>query len=300
MTPAEITAAVDARLIALRDSLGPHLRPGFEAMVARRGWLTGDPERYLDPASQPVIGLPLAVGRALGMDDATLLDAFESSMVGYAAVRIHDDWLDEGIGDEDPHATALLAHALAARHQAATARVAGDHPAFWDLFATTWADYGEAMVLERDLLRGPDGGAGPYDAPAFERVLLRSRPLVLPPAALLARGGAWDRLPALVALVAAVTRASQLLDDTLDVLEELDAGRMNHLVQRFGGLHGRKALLVGWALGGFASAMEEADSALTEAEAAAGDLGIGEAVAQFARGRRDLMTRIRAAALPPG
>lgn len=299
MTPSQITEAVDERLAAVSASLGPGLRARFDALTRRQGWLTGDRDRYTDAASQPVIGLPLAVAAAYGVERSALVDAFESGMVGYASVRVHDDWLDEGLGDDDPHATALLAHALFARHQAVTARLAGGDPAFWAFFDRTWQDYAAAMLLERDLLRGPAAGAPPYDADAFDRVLLRSRPLAVPPAALLARLGRLDLLPALVRLVDAATRASQLLDDSIDVLQEFDAGRLNHLVQRFGGLYGRDALLAGWALGGFATAMEEADAALERALQASEDVGISEGFGSFVRQRRALMARIQASAQGP-
>jgi hypothetical protein len=296
MTPAELTGAIDDRLRAVASRLGPRLRPRFDALTQRQGWLTGDSERYTHAASQPVVGLPMAVAQAFGLSDELLLHGVESGMVGYASVRVHDDWLDEGLGDDDPHATALLSHALFARHQTATAAAAGDVPAFWTFFDRTWTDYGEAMLLERDLLVGPDGGAGTYDAAAFDRVLLRSRPLAIPPAALLARAGELRRLPALVEMVDGAVKASQLLDDSVDLLEEFDAGRFNHLVQRFGGLHGREALLIGWALGGFATALEEADRALDAAAAAAEEVGIAPWFDRFVQARRSLVEAIRSKA----
>lgn len=296
MTPEAVRAAVDRPLLALRERLGPRLRPRFDALCARQGWLTGETGRYTAAVSQPVVVLPLLLAEALGSPLPVLEESLASAIVGYAAVRVHDDWLDEDVGADDPHATALLSHSLFAAHQAATARAAGDRPAFWAFFDRTWQDYSDAMLLERDLLRG--GEAGPYDAAAFDRVLLRSRPMALPPATLLARADALERLPALVRLVDAVARASQLLDDSLDLVEEFDAGRFNHLVQRFGGAHGRAALLAGWALGGFATVLEEADVALAAAQAGADELGIGPGFAEFVASRRALMDRLRSAADP--
>ena len=285
---------IDARFDAFGDTLGPHLRPGFDALLARRKWGAAHPGWYTAPESQPIVVLVRQVAEAFAdaLPTDAVLDAVESAMLGYAYVRVHDDWLDDGVLAGDAPTTALLADALFARHQAVTARAVGGDASYWDLFARTWADFGEAMLLERDLL----AGKGTYDAAAFESVLLRSRPMLLPPAALLTRARETDRIPALTTLVHAVARASQLLDDAVDVLDDYDAGAMNYLVQRFGGRHGREALLMGWVLGGFATAWEEADDALGIAETAAVDVGIGPAFAAFADQRRVVMERIKDAA----
>ena len=299
LDPAGISALIDARFAGLGAILGPRLRPGYDALLARQKWGAAHPGWYTAAESQPILVLVLQVASVLGdaVPRGAIEDALESAMIGYAYVRVQDDWLDEGVLATDPETTALLADALFARHQAVTAKaVAGGDPAYWDLFATTWANYGEAMLLERELLRGPGAGSPPYDAPAFEAVLLRSRPMVLPPAALLARAGLLDRLPALEVLVHEVARASQLLDDGLDVLADLEAGSMNYLVQRFGGLHGRAALAAGMALGGFAITWEEADAALGSALQAAEALGIAQPFADFVAERRAVMTRVRDAA----
>ncbi len=302
-TAAGISALIDGRFAALGETLGPRLRPGYQALLARQKWGAAHPGWYTAAESQPILVLVLQLASVLGdaVPRAAVEDALESAMIGYAYVRVQDDWLDEGVLATDPETTALLADALFARHQAVTARtVGGGDQAYWDLFATTWAGYGDAMLLERELLRGPDGGAPPYDAAAFEAVLMRSRPMVLPPAALLARAGQLERLPSLERLVHEVARASQLLDDALDVLADFDGGSMNYLVQRFGGLHGRGALAAGMALGGFAITWEEADAALDSALGAARALGIGSAFADFVAERREVMARVQAAAWGAG
>lgn len=299
---AAVSALIDARFAAFGATLGPRLRPGYDALLARQRWGAAHPGWYTAAESQPILVLVLQIASSLGdaAPRAAVEDALESAMIGYACVRVQDDWLDDGILATDPETTALLADALLARHQAATARaVGGGDPAYWEAFARTWARYGEAMLLERELLRGPGQGAPPYDATAFEAVLLRSRPMVLPPAALLARAHQLDRLPALERLVHEVARASQLLDDTLDVLSDFDRGDLNYLVQRFGGLHGREALAAGLALGGFAIAWEEADAALDQALEAAADVGIAGPFARFVAGRREVMARVRDAAWGP-
>jgi hypothetical protein len=300
-----VSALIDERFAALGGTLGPRLRAGYDALLARQKWGAAHPGWYTAAESQPILVLVLQMASALGdaVPRNAVEDALESAMIGYAYVRVQDDWLDDEVLATDPETTALLADALFARHQAVTARVVGGgDETYWDLSATTWAAYGEAMLLERELLRGPALGAPSYDAEAFEAVLLRSRPMVLPPAALLARAGLLqDRLPALQRLVHEVARASQLLDDALDVLADFDAGSMNYLVQRFGGLHGRAALAAGFALGGFATAWEEADAALTEALDASRALGMAEQFAGFVAARRAVMTRVRDAAYgPPG
>ncbi len=296
---AAVSALVDARFAALRHTLGPRLRPGFDALLARQRWGAAAPGWYTAPESQPILVLVLQVAEALGdaVPRSAVQDALEAAMLGYAFVRVQDDWLDDGLLATDPETTALLADALLVHHQAATARaVGGGDPAYWDLFARTWTGYGEAMLLERELLRGPAAGAPPYDAAAFEAVLLRSRPMVLPPAALLARAHHLSRLGALERVVHEAARAAQLLDDALDVLSDFDAGAMNHLVQRFGGLHGRQALCAGWVLGGFATVWEEADAALQAALHAADEVGISGPFGRFVAARRAVMDRVREAA----
>lgn len=299
---AAVSRLIDERFADLASTLGPRVRPGYEALLERQRWGAAHPGWYTAAESQPILLLVLHIASTLGdnLPRSAIEHALESAMIGYAYVRVHDDWLDEGVVATDSETTALLADALLVHHQAATARaVGGGDPAFWDLFTRTWVEYGDAMLFERELLRGPARGAPPYDAPAFEAVLLRSRPMALPPAALLARAHQLDRLPALERLVSEVTRASQLLNDAVDVLSDFERGSMNYLVQRFGGLHGRKALAMGWALGGFATAWEEADAALEEALDAAIELGIGDRFGQFVASRRAVMARVEAAAWGP-
>ena len=297
-----LSQGLNDHLRQLRKSLGPRLRPGFDALAARRRWLSKTPGHYTRPDSQPVVLLALLVAeslaeRGVALPESAVLAALEAGLVGYGAVRVHDDWIDEGVGSEDPAATALLADALFSFHHAALARASAGapepvHTEFWALTARTWAEYGEAMLLERELLRGPAAGADPYDAAAFARVLLRSRPLILPAAALLARADRLELLNPLRELAHASTEAAQLLDDAVDVLVDFDAGRMNYLVQRGGGLGGRDALLLTWALGGFAEALDDVRRALAVAEEAAERLGIGRSFAPFLAARRATLNQL--------
>jgi len=238
MDAAQVSQLIDDRLRAVRAQVGPRLHAAFDALMQRHGWLRGDdPEYYLGLNSQPVLVTPLWLAEPRSLSDAALADVLAGSWLGYAAVRVQDDWMDEDLGE--PAEAMMLAQAFLAAHTAALARVVGDHAGFWALFEEVWAGYGDAMLLEATLL-GRDAVYGPAEEAA---VLQRSRPLVLPSAALLAATGDWAQLPDLEELVARSVRAAQTFNDAMDAREDLRGGRFTPAVRRFGGLDGEGALM---------------------------------------------------------
>jgi len=273
MTPAEVTALVDDALRAVRARCGPELHEAFDALMERHGWLRGeDPEYYIGVNSQPVLVLPLWLAGRHDPAPDVLADLLTSSWLGYAAVRVQDDHMDEGLGE--PVATMFLGQAFFAAHQAGIARIVGPDPAYWDTFERIWADYGAAMLMERRLL-DPTAtlGAAEYDA-----ILRRSLPLLLPSAALLHRLGLQHQLDDLQTLVFHAVRAAQLFNDAMDARDDLAGGRHTWIVRRFGGADGAgpmmKKLVLG---GGIEELFAESSADLDQARAAALRLGLDDA-----------------------
>jgi hypothetical protein len=294
-----LAAALSGRLMAWRSQLGPRLAAALEARVFPGGLPDeGALLAHLSRVAQPVAWLPIWVAEALADDGtppgaAAALDAAEASMFGYLYARAVDAVVDgDGLAPVDAQ---LLADALFARHQVALAGVAPAGAPFWPLFQRRWLAAGEALLLERALARG-----GGVDAAGFERVLDRSRPLLLPGAALLARCGRWGWLTQLSALVDHSTRAAQLFDDLLDVQEDLAAGNCTWVARRFGGAEDPAG--VGYRLiveGGFDAVVAEVRGELSSAAALAGGLGMArgqaallEAGERAERTRQETLDRV--------
>ncbi len=273
MTPAEVTSLVDGALRAVRARCGPELHGAFDALMDRHGWLRGDdPEYYVGVNSQPVLVLPLWLAGRHHPPADVLADLLAASWLGYAAVRVQDDHMDEGLGE--PVATMFLGQAFFAAHQAGIARIVGPDPAYWEAHQQVWADYGAAMLMERRLL-DPSAtlGAEEYDA-----ILRRSLPLLLPSAALLHRLGLRDQLEDLRTLVFHAVRAAQLFNDAMDACDDLAGGRHTWIVRRFGGAEGAgpmmKRLVLG---GGIEELFAESSADLDHARAAALRMGLDDA-----------------------
>jgi hypothetical protein len=292
MDAASVTALVDDRLRGVRARAGARLHGAFDGLMDRHGWLRGDdPDYYLGLNSQPVLVLPLWLADAHPVDDAVLAEVLAASWLGYAAVRVQDDWMDEGLGE--PAEVVWLGQAFLVAHQAALAKVVGDHPGFWALFEDVWAGYGDAMLLEAELL-APEATYGPDEEAA---VLRRSRPLVLPGAALLARAGAWEGIADLEALVAHAVRAAQTFNDALDARTDLRQGRFTPVVRRFGGAQGEGELMRQLIVeGGLDALFAESQADLQAARAAADRLG-ATAAAAWLDARGDMMLAALQAAL---
>jgi hypothetical protein len=233
MDPAQRQAFVLDWLLVFRGGLGPHLRGAFDALDARLA-LTADraPGYFLHPLALPVLDLPAWTAAACAragrpLSDESVHDAVLAAAAGYLHVRVQDDLLDEGEGAAAP--AMLLAEALLLGHQDRLRRVVGASAPFWAAADRLWLAYGEAMLLEHAHFAGD----GVPDAAAFERVLDRSRPLVLPPLAVLDAAGRAERAADLHALVDHLVRAHQLYTDLLDVEKDLRHGNRTWLVRRF-------------------------------------------------------------------
>ena len=233
LTEARVHAEIRDRLLALRGRLANDLWTAFDALLARRGFLSSEPDTLYNPLGHPLAAFPTwvatAVGRDTSADEPRLLDLIEATVAGYLYVRVHDDRLDEGIGDPDE--SLFLADAFLVRHQTLLARHVGSSRRFWDLFEQIADEYAAAMLLERSLMQVGET----YGAQEFDLVLGRSRPLVLPGAAMLDVADRWELVEPLQRFVHHAVRATQLVDDLLDCEIDRAAGRLTWVVRRLGG-----------------------------------------------------------------
>lgn len=286
-----VSELVDRHLLRVRERVGARLQPAFDTLMRRHGWLGSDPDYYLGVNSQPVLVLPLWLAAAAPPPADVLESILAASWLGYAAVRVQDDWMDEALGEVAE--VMLLAQAFAAAHQAELARAVGRHDAFWTLFADVWGEYGDAMLQEVEVLKR----ASLYGPAEYTSVLRRSRPLVLPGAALLVAAGRFEELPALERLVRHAVRAAQTFNDVLDAREDLRGNRHTWIVRRFGGLDGEGTLMRRLIIeGGLDEVFAESRADLEAAAAAADELGCTEARPWF-EARITMMEAARTAAL---
>lgn len=269
-------------LARLGPTLGPDLEPAWDALRTRLGLHESD-AYFRHPMALPVLDLPLWVARALGswgqpVAPERVERALESAALGYLAVRLQDDWMDEGTGP-DPAQVLFLSQALLVRHLA----LLGGDPVRWQ---RSWIRYGDAMLLERRVHQG-----APCDETTFLRILGRSGPLVLPAAALLDEAGQACRVPRLERVVEALARAHQRFQDGVDASKDLAHGNWTWTVRRFGGEQGPQALKTRLFLGGgLDQVVSQARADLEEAREGAEDLGLEGALA-WIQARQDLMER---------
>jgi hypothetical protein len=306
----DVEAEVLARLGALRGRLGPELGAAFDRLAARIRLFEGRRgEGYFShPLALPVLSLPLWVPGPEGPANAeprpTLTPPAarlaEAAAVGYLRVRVEDDWLDEGVGE--PGEVMLLSGALFSRHAALLAAEVPAGSAFWQLFEEVWVGYGEAMLLERRLHRGE----APHDVEAFRRVLARSRPLILPPAAALFAAGRAAEVEPLDRFVGALAAAHQLFTDVLHAEKDRGHGNITHVLHRIGGgAPGMDAAALRaelFARGGFDRIVAEALAELERAREAAGALAMPEATRYLdrrARAMREIQTEVFQALFSP-
>ena len=280
------------RLASLRARLGPELGAAFEALSTRLRLFDGG--YFSHPLGLPVLELPGWAAEHAGrcgaaIDPATTMNLVEAAAVGYLHVRIEDDWFDEGIGE--PGAAMMLSDALFVRHQGLLAREIPRGDGFWDLFEEVWRGYGEAMLLERRLHKGE----GVRDVGAFHEVLARSRPLILPAAAILFAAGRAHDLAALERLCAALIAGHQLFVDLLHAEKDRALGNITHVLGRLGGGPGLEAAALRTELfvrGGFDAVVSDARQEIARARGAAVELAMPEAV-RFLDGREQYMTQVQ-------
>lgn len=225
-----IKGRVDRQLDEARRSLPPRLRTAFDRLLAERGLLAADPAPYFGALGHPLFELPGWVATRLSADghpvwEADLERVLGVSALGYLHARAQDDWLD-GDARHDPTLVAL-AEVLLARCTGLLVTVVGASPRFWDRYDEIMASYAESL-LHADELRRTGAEVG---RPAFEQLLEQSRPLAIPPLALLDRAGRWDLAPALEDFVLTEAAAAQLFNDLTDYHRDRDRGQRTWAVE---------------------------------------------------------------------
>jgi|SoiMethySBSTD1v2_1073268.scaffolds.fasta_scaffold11429_5 hypothetical protein len=287
LSAAVVQAEIHERLLDLRHRAPAELWPAFDALLTRRGFLATEPESFFHPLGHPIASLPVWVGATVGLDgtdgEARLLDLIEATIVGYLYVRVHDDRLDEGLGDPDE--SLFLAATFLVRHQTLLARHVGTSERFWTYFEQVAADYSAAMLLERSVLRA----GATYGQREFDLVLGRSRPLILPAAGLLDVADRWELLGSLQRFVHHSVRAAQLVDDLLDCEADRAAGRLTWTVRRLGGEAGPTAMVQGLVSGGVDEIVADALRDVEASDAAAVELGMITARSWLAERRVEIV-----------
>lgn len=256
--------ALTKRLDAFSDRLGRHQQLHLDSLLERRRYLTAD-NALFDPLGHPVVVIGSWVSRTTDPLRDAGLDVAESSLMGYLHVRLQDDHLDDGTASSD--AVMMLGDALFARHSALLARHVSS-AVFWGAFEQLWVDYGESMLLERQL----QGSGTVRTAATFEQLLDRSRPLAIPGLAVLAMEDRESETEHLMNLVSGIVRSGQLVTDLIDAPTDLAAGRHTWIVERLGGRRGA-AVLRRSMVREFDAITSEASTALETAAAAAVELG---------------------------
>ena len=248
--------------------------------------LVSSPEILLHPLAQPLVQFPSWVSSAVdhGADRGRrLADLVEAAVTGYLYVRVHDDRLDDNVGDAD--LAMFLADSFLIRHQVLIVRHVGDDPRFWALFESVAQRYADAMLVERQALRL----GSHYDAAVFDLVLARSQPLVLPGAALLSATDRWELVPPLQSFVHDAVRAGQLVDDLTDCLQDLQRGRYTWVLRRLGGEQGREMVLDRLIGSGIDEIVEDVMADLDAAAALAQAMGMVDAVAWISTRRQSVL-----------
>ncbi len=280
-----IGSEVRRRLVTLRNRLTPWLVSEFDHLMARMQLVSGS-GALSHPLAQPLVQFPIWVSRAVDHGsgrDARLADMVEATVTGYLYVRVHDDRLDDDLGD--PDLAMFLADTFLIRHQTLIARHVGTDPRFWELFQSVADGYVDAMLLEHQVLRRESH----YDSMVFDRVLNRSQPLVLPGAALLSVADRWELLEPLQTFVRHTVRSGQLVDDLMDCLQDVERSRYTWVVRRLGGEQGRQVMLGRMIGTGIDEVVEDVFSDLEYACTAAEAVGMADAVTWISARRQSVL-----------
>lgn len=256
------------------DELQPRSRGLWEEMLRRRRKASGGEPDYLHPLAQPVVVVPLwaaqaAAGIGCVVGGELVETATAAGAIGYYAVRLQDDLMDEGIGD--PATIAVLSSAVLAAAQSTLGSM-GLSATFWGWHSNVMLRYAEAALFEAEVRNDPAG----YDEAAFERVLDRSRPLEVPGVAVLDTVGGWALCPDFERMVMAATGALQVVNDLDHVPKDLAMGNRTW-VHTLLGLHSGTPLTRGRLIGGIDRVLDEMRDRLAKVDGLAARLGVPEA-----------------------
>ncbi len=288
-SPDRLAAVGRQATIALADLLQPRSRVLWEDMLARRIEVSGGAPDYLHPLAQPIVLVPRWAAQSAAVighvvEGDLVETAAAAGAIGYYAVRLQDDLMDEGIGD--PAAIAVLSSAVLAAAQSTLGSM-GLSARFWEWHRDVLLGYAEAMQFEAAILVERET----YDEAAFDEVLERSRPLVVPGVAVLDVAGAWSLQADLENLIAASTGALQIINDLGHAAKDLTAG--NHTwVHTLLGVGEGAPLTRGRLIGRIDLVLDKVRDRLSAMVVSAGTLGVPEASAWAATTERAAGERI--------
>ncbi len=273
-SPDRLATIARQATVTFADELGPRSRAIWDAMLARRAEVSGGAPDYLHSFAQPIVLVPLWAAQAVtasggAADEAMVETAAAAGAIGYYAVRLQDDLVDEEMGD--PGAIVVLSSAVLASAQSRLGSI-GLSPGFWRWHSGVMLRYAEAMQFEAEV-RAIQGG---YDEAAFGQVMERSRPLVVPGVAVLDATGAWPLRSDFEQMVIAATSALQLINDLGHAAKDISAGNRTW-VHTLLGVRGDSPLTRGRLIGGMDRVFDQIKCRLEDVIELGRDLGVPEA-----------------------
>ena len=270
-SPDRLAAVARQATLAFADGLQPMSRELWEEMLSRRREVSGGEPDYLHPLAQPIVLVPLwAAQAAAGIGEVVQGELVETAAaagaIGYYAVRLQDDLVDEGIGD--PAAIAVLSSAVLAAAQSTLGSM-GLSTRFWDWHRDVMLRYAEAMQFEAEVRFNPEA----YGEAAFERVLERSGPLAVPGVAVLDAAGAWSLQPDFEPMIMSATGALQIVNDLDHAAKDLAVGNRTW-VHNLLGVPAGASLTRGRFIGGMDLVLDQMRDRLAEMGGLADRLGV--------------------------
>ncbi len=231
-----VAADLARNLHDFQGSLPSHLRERASALIEQlRLPRPGRPTPAWNDLTLPLAVLPAWTAAYLrrqghSVPRRAVRAAALSAVLGYLAVRLHDDRIDEQLGDEAE--ALLLGSALLTAHAAQLAVAAGPRRAvaMAARVAAAWAAYAEAMTLEARLGRDRE----PWTAAAWSATLDRYAPMTLASDALLLRAGRPQAIAPLQAAITGLVESHQLFEDTTDLEQDAAAGQTTYVAVLLG------------------------------------------------------------------
>lgn len=213
------------------DQLPPSLKPlgwSFAQRLARQTAPTGAfADALKAPAAARVVYLPLwhidACRRqeiAVPDIDALQTHLFTSAFLGFCAIRIHDDLVDEDRPDV-PVDELLLANLFTVEAIRHLQRLFPSDSPLWTRHARYWRAYTEAVRVEKQRDRT---GILPFDDASLQQIGDKAALLKTYPTAVALHIGREDQIEKLEELVDALNVAIQLDNDIQSIRRDIESG----------------------------------------------------------------------------
>jgi hypothetical protein len=229
---------------------------------------TARPEDYfLDPSAFPMLLLPWWLEEAIaGEHDLRFAgDLVYSSVVGYLAVRLVDDLMDDDRSFERATVPAVIV--LQAEFRSSLVPTFPSGHTFWEDLER-WTRLSAELAAE-------DAELASVDRQAFERISARKTiGARIPMAAVAHRYGRREDLEPWLELADAMGRWHQMRNDLRDWARDLALGRQTYVLSEARAAVGQTGSIAGWVVGpGLPWAYGELDRRLGEVREAAARLG---------------------------